>query len=197
MIAPSRLTGRGGIVSVVPAIGHATDAKPENMLAKLARSYTDKDEHGTFLDQTRELVTKLRTHAAHDIILIDARAGLNEGTAASILGLGGLVLLFGIDTPQTFRGYSYAFAQLRKFLDDNREQSWRGRLQMVLAEGSVIVRITCMQIGYTMRLHSTTSTPSISTSTTIPRLTLAGRFFTIVTFLSSILSSNQSFCRID
>lgn len=137
MIAPSRLTGRGGIVSVVPAIGVATDASPQNMLAKLARSYTDKIGHGTFLDQTRELLTKLSELGNHDVILVDARAGLNEGTAASILGLGGLVLLFGIDTPQTFRGYRYAFAHLRRFLEDNFEQDWRTRLQMVHAKSSL------------------------------------------------------------
>jgi hypothetical protein len=141
MIGASRLTDGRGLVSVVPAIGRATERSPQNMLAKLARAYIDKPVLGgsaSFLDQTRDLVARL-THANHyDAVLIDARAGLNESTAASLLGLGGTALLFGVDTPQTFHGYRTAFAHLNRFVIEGDENTWRERLQMVHAKAESI-----------------------------------------------------------
>ena len=61
MIGASRLTDGRGLVSVVPAIGRATERSPQNMLAKLARAYIDKPVLGgsaSFLDQTRDLVAR-------------------------------------------------------------------------------------------------------------------------------------------
>jgi hypothetical protein len=58
---------------------------------------------------------------------------LNESTAAALLGLGALVLLFGVDTPQTFKGYRYVFAHLNRFAA-NEKTDWRTRLQMVHAK---------------------------------------------------------------
>jgi len=141
MIAPSRLTDGSGLVSVVPATGLITETAPHNMLAKLARAYIDKPVLGTlvsFLDQTRELVKRLTQASHYDAVLIDARAGLNESTAASILGLGGTVLLFGVDTPQTFKGYRSAFAHLNRFIISGTANTWRERLQMVHAKAVAI-----------------------------------------------------------
>ncbi len=134
MLAPSRLTTSGGLISVVPATGTKTDEAPYNMLAKLARSYTEKPNQGSFLDQTRDLLRKLAEKSSYDAIFVDARAGLNESTAASILGLGGTVFLFGLDTAQSFRDYRYAFSHLNRFIIEGQDASWRDRLQMVHAK---------------------------------------------------------------
>lgn len=86
MIAPSQLNDGHGLISVVPATGSATDRVPQNMLAKLARAYVEKPVSGksaSFLDQTRDLVRCLTQAAHYDAVFIDARAGLNESTAAS------------------------------------------------------------------------------------------------------------------
>jgi hypothetical protein len=136
MLGPSRLTTSGGLISVVPATGKATDQAPHNMLAKLARSYTEKLNQGSFLDQTRELLKRLVEDNSYDAIFVDARAGLNESTAASILGLGGTVFLFGVDTAQNFRDYRYAFSHLNRFIGEERDNSWRDRLQMIHAKAS-------------------------------------------------------------
>jgi MinD-like ATPase involved in chromosome partitioning or flagellar assembly len=141
MMAPSRLTDGRGLVSVVPATGYATDRAPQNMLAKLARAYIDipaSGGSGSFLHQTRDLVQRLTRATHYDAVLVDARAGLNESSAASLLSLGGTVLLFGVDTPQTFRGYRSTFAHLNRFVISGAENTWRERLQMVHSKAVAI-----------------------------------------------------------
>ena len=55
--------------------------------------------------QFHEMIDRFENSGAYDVILVDARAGLHETTAAAILAIGGDVLLFGLDHPQTFLGY--------------------------------------------------------------------------------------------
>ncbi|SMF93458.1 CobQ/CobB/MinD/ParA nucleotide binding domain-containing protein [Methylomagnum ishizawai] len=139
MVAPSPF-GRGkGLIDVVPAIGRISDDYPGNVLAKLARAYLDlPQEVGQslgFLDRTQKLIDELASRRQYDAVLVDARAGLNESTAAAILGLGADVLLFGVDTPQTFAGYRYLLAHLKKFIKPDDDDWWL-RLRMVHAKAS-------------------------------------------------------------
>ena len=138
LVAPSRLA-EAGLVHVVPAVGTAGDSNPQNVLGKIARAYVEKvAEDGTvisFLDQTRNLVKRLCERNRYDVVFIDARAGLNEATAAAVLGLGAEILLFGVDTPQTFAGYRYFLAHLQRFRpEQSGESDWRYRLRMVQAK---------------------------------------------------------------
>lgn len=138
ILAPSSF-GRGhGLIDVAPAIGQRSDIYPANVLAKLARAYMEiPQEHGsahTFLMQTQKLITLLGSLKHYDVILIDARAGLNESTAAALLGLGADILLFGVDTPQTFAGYRYLLAHLARLTGDPVESAWLYRLRMVHAK---------------------------------------------------------------
>ncbi|NEX21988.1 AAA family ATPase [Thiorhodococcus mannitoliphagus] len=139
MVAPSDFGAGRGLIEVAPAIGATGRQYPANVLAKIARAYLDQpsDEDGTlsFLHQTRALVDDLAGLKHYDAILIDARAGLNETTAAAILGLGAQVLLFGENTPQTFAGYRYLLAHLARF-PRNEEDDWLYRLRMVHAKAS-------------------------------------------------------------
>lgn len=74
----------------------------------------------------------------YDAILVDARAGLHETTAASVLGLGAEVLLFGLDEPQTFQGYAALLAHLaRLILPDAEPPEWLERLTPVQAKAPV------------------------------------------------------------
>lgn len=126
-----------GLIHVVPAVGSVSDLHPENVLAKIARAYLELPQESgaalSFLDQAGELVKRLSTIAAYNVILIDARAGLNETTAAAMLGLGADVLLFGIDTPQTFASYRYLLSHLARF-PRKPEDDWLYRLHMVHAK---------------------------------------------------------------
>jgi MinD-like ATPase involved in chromosome partitioning or flagellar assembly len=113
LVAASKLV-EDGLIHVVPAVGSIGDASPQNILGKIARAYLERiGEDGrmiSFLDRTRDLVRRLCLRNRYDVVFVDSRAGLNEAAAAAILGLGAEVLLFGVDTPQTFAGYRYLLA---------------------------------------------------------------------------------------
>ncbi len=129
----------GGILHVVPAVGANSEANPANVLAKISRAYVERtDEKGndlSFLDRTRMLLTKLSEKSSYDAIFVDARAGLNEATAGVLLGLGAEILLFGINTPQTFSGYRFLLSHLGRFRPaESGDRDWRYRLHMVHAK---------------------------------------------------------------
>ena len=81
------------------------------------------------------MIERFERTGAYDVVLVDARAGLHETSAAAILGLGADVLLFGIDHPQTFLGYRLLMAHLARFRVDPNDD-WRDRLTFVNAKAS-------------------------------------------------------------
>lgn len=135
-VATSRFGGQGTL-DIVPAVGSSSKRFPENVIPKLGRAYVEdvtyQGASQSFLQQAQSLVDEILAYKQYDAILVDARAGLNESTAASLLGLGADVLLFGIDTPQTFDGYGYLLAYLRG-LSVAADDDWRLRLKMVHAK---------------------------------------------------------------
>lgn len=138
MVATSALA-ENGLIHVAPAVGSTSDASPGNVVGKISRAYVerlDADGHTvSFLDRTRSLVTSLCSRSRYDAVFIDARAGLNEATAAAVLGLGAEVLLFGVNTPQTFAGYRYFLGHLARFRPSaSGDEDWRYRLRMVQAK---------------------------------------------------------------
>ncbi|RZZ89629.1 ParA family protein [Pseudoxanthomonas winnipegensis] len=138
-VGTSSLTRGQGLVHVCPAAGRQTHDNPGSFLSKLFRAYGTQDISGvmmTFAERINRLIDGLCSVNRYDAILIDARAGLSESTAASILNLGGDVLLFGHETPQTFSGYRYAFAHLSRFVL-NGSSEWILRMKMVHAKASL------------------------------------------------------------
>lgn len=139
MIAASRFGMGRGLIDVVPAVGSIAESYPANVLSKISRGYledvNDSGEPVGFTKQTQQLIDSLSSMKQYDAILIDARAGLNESTAAAILGLGAQVLLFGEDTPQTFAGYRYLLAHLSRFPRDEADD-WLDRIKMIHAKAS-------------------------------------------------------------
>jgi len=140
LVAPSRLGAGSGLINVVPAVGAVAEKYPANVLAKLSRAYLGgSSEQGamSFLDQTRSLIDRLVARRRYDAVLVDARAGLSETTAAAILGLGADVLLFGIDTPQTFAAHRYLLAHLSRFPRNTEDDTdWLSRLKVVHAKAA-------------------------------------------------------------
>ncbi len=139
----SFLGANGARVTVVPAIGQKTVDNPSDALAKIARAYLENPRINgpplTLSLQFREMIDRFANSGAYDVILIDARAGLHETGAAAILAIGGDVLLFGIDHPQTFLGYRLLMAHLARF-PVNIEDDWRERLHFVHAKASDSVK---------------------------------------------------------
>lgn len=136
--APSWLGGGRGRIDVAPSFGATSMDSPSNVLAKLARAYLESanasEEGQTFLGRAQELVRRLTSVNRYDAVLIDARAGLHETTAAAILGLGADVLLFGVDQPQTIIGYKVLLSHLAQLPSPIGEDDWRYRLRMIQAK---------------------------------------------------------------
>lgn len=139
MVGASSFASGKGLIHVAPAVGRISDEHPSNVLAKIARAYLElpQDDGPSigFLQQTQELIRQLSSMNSYDVILIDARAGLNESTAAALLGLGADVMLFGVDTPQTFASYRYLLAHLARFVRNDNDD-WLYRFRMVHAKAS-------------------------------------------------------------
>lgn len=133
----SILGADGARVTVVPAIGRATADNPRNVLGKISRAYLeDINADGSVVplsEQLREMVARFEKTGAYDIVLVDIRAGLHETTAAAMLALGGEVLLFGLDQPQTFLGYRLLMSHLATFPHDPADD-WRERMRFVHAK---------------------------------------------------------------
>lgn len=142
MVAPSRVSEGRGLIDVVPAIGRTSEWFSGNVLAKIGRAYLDstqKEQSLSFLGKCQNLIEQLSARRQYDAVLIDARAGLHETTAASILGLGADVLLFGIDTSQTFTSYRYLFSHLENVcvaLDTEAASAFISRLRFVHAKAT-------------------------------------------------------------
>lgn len=129
----------GGSFTIVPATGFTSQLSPQNVLGKISRAYLEvlsaTGEPISFLDKTRELISQLCRNQSYDVIFVDARAGLNESTAATIQGLGADVLFFGVDTPQTWDGYTYFLAHLARHKTEAvSPEDWRYKLKVVHAK---------------------------------------------------------------
>ncbi|MDP1832245.1 MAG: hypothetical protein Q8K67_09315 [Geothrix sp.] len=136
LIGPSALADRRGRIDVIPAFGRRSIQNPGDVLAKIARAYTENVRPdgtvGTILDQVREVVDQLAVPSRYDAILVDSRAGLHETTASAILGLGAEVFLFGLDEAQTFQGYLALLAHLARFVKQGSPApEWLERITMV------------------------------------------------------------------
>lgn len=171
----SYLGAEGGRVTVVPAIGKSTIDNPANALGKIARAYLEDPKpdgtNSSLSEQFREMVQTFEATGAYDVILVDARAGLHETTAAAILALGGDTLLFGMDQPQTFIGYKLLMAHLAQF-PVNGDDDWRERLYFVHAKASdsIVKRVAADERF--MELYNVFAPRQTETTTPNQRLTV-------------------------
>ncbi|HET6553495.1 MAG TPA: hypothetical protein VFG49_08160 [Dyella sp.] len=112
LVGPSWLGAGRGRVDVIPAVGRRSLDAPGNVLAKIARAYVSAGSGRTFTDQINDLLEEVAPESKYDVVLIDARAGLHETTAAALLGIGAEVFLFGSDQSQTYAGFTLLFSHL-------------------------------------------------------------------------------------
>jgi len=99
-----------GSVRVVPAFG----MDEEDYLAKLSRAFVDvpREPSGVsgFGKRARQMLEALEAAYQPDVVLIDSRAGLHDLAAISVVGLADTVLMFAVDTDQTWQGYRLLFS---------------------------------------------------------------------------------------
>ncbi len=142
MLGQSAFTDARAVVDVVPAHGR----KPGDYFGKLARVFAPGSAGAEFAGmgfaaKAELLVKSLTDRRSYDAVLIDARAGLHESSAGLLLGLGAGVLIFGIDTIQTFSDLELLFQALRQaFSPENRGEDLRGDFRMVHAKAPRDVR---------------------------------------------------------
>ncbi|MGQ6049909.1 KGGVGR-motif variant AAA ATPase [Serratia sp. IR-2025] len=138
MIASSPVSANSRAdIKVVTAMGKSE----EFYLDKLSRVYSEKNQIN-FSKKINLLIEKLIKKENPDIVLIDSRSGLHDMAATSIVGLSTHSLLFGIDTKQSWQGYSALFQHWQQ--RPTIAKDIRQRLQMVQAlmpETSQIMRI--------------------------------------------------------
>ncbi len=124
-----------GAIDVLPAIGRETEIRPELFVEKLSRALTEDFVAGEKLSlarQVREMVDAFDRSSAYDAILIDARAGFSEISAATLMGMSGQLVLFGIDQSQTFSGYRYLLSHLISQTDFSASvDGWRENITFV------------------------------------------------------------------
>lgn len=124
-----------GAIDVLPAVGYETVIRPELFVEKLSRAMTEdfiSGEKISLAKQVSEMVDVFDRNGAYDAILIDARAGFSEITAATLMGLKGRLVLFGIDQSQTFSGYRYLLSHLIGQTDFTSEfTGWRENITFV------------------------------------------------------------------
>ena len=141
-VGQSQLTRGRGAVDVVPALGRSACKAPWTVVPKLGRGFIDHPSLGqAHLERIRRLIALACNEGTrrYDVVLVDARAGLAESSAAALLGLGATVLCFGVDGPATQDGYRLLFSYLAG-LDDapgqhhTTDRDWRDRFRMVHAK---------------------------------------------------------------
>lgn len=135
LVGTSPLGRRVGRIDVIPAFGQRCLTTPGTVLGKLSRSLVETFEDGamvTFGARVAELITRACEARAYDAVLIDARAGLSEISAAPLLVLGADILLFMADSNQSFATYSALLTYVQRFAPAHREaDDWRFRLKTV------------------------------------------------------------------
>jgi hypothetical protein len=133
MLGSSQFSGGRGSITVVPALGTLANDNPANVLGKLARAYLPSENDPSlngFAAKIENLIGRLTARGDHDVVLVDARAGLHESTAAAAVALQGNTLVFGMDQPQTFAGYRALLAQQALTLGSD----WATRIHVVEAK---------------------------------------------------------------
>jgi len=136
MLGQSAFTSPSAVVDVVPAHGR----HPGDYFGKLARVFAPGSAGEGFAGKgfaakAEILIQTLAQRRSYDAILIDARAGLHESSAGMLLGLGARILLFGIDTTQTFNDLALLFQAFQQaFAPENNGVDLRAFFRMVHAK---------------------------------------------------------------
>lgn len=145
-MAESPLTAGRGAVDVLPSLGRRAHDAAWNVSPKLGRAFVHPEQSGPFLKRIRRLIESACQHGLrrYDAVLVDARAGLAESSAAALIGLGAEVLCFGVDAPHTHDGYRYLFSHLAGIAlpegeigsktNASAQSDWRHRFRMVHAK---------------------------------------------------------------
>jgi CO dehydrogenase nickel-insertion accessory protein CooC1 len=138
VVGTSAVARNFGRIDVVPAFGRRCLENPTGILSKLSRVVVEGGTPGrssSFGTRVSEFIDRLGKTRHYDCILIDARAGLSEISAAPLLSLGADLLFFMSDSSQSFATYAALLAHLQRFApihsDSVGDDDWRLRIKAV------------------------------------------------------------------
>lgn len=137
----SEMIGRSPFADNLPGgifVAPAHGKNPGDYIAKIGRASlpteraADQGENPEerWEDRLRRLVALLEGATNADVTLIDSRAGLHDTASVVVTDLGAQVLLFGINTEQTWTAYEILFDHWRR---TGAVMAIRERLQMIAA----------------------------------------------------------------
>lgn len=115
-----------GDIRVVPAYGRKTGG----YLPKLARCYSEFSGNASisWAERLQNLVERQEEMLNPDVVILDSRAGLHDIAAVLATRMDADTLLFAIDSPQTWTGYSLLFTHWH---NHPQVKSFRERLQII------------------------------------------------------------------
>lgn len=118
--------GLAGEIQVVPAYG----GKTGDYLPKLSRCYAEFSGNSSlsWAERLQKLVEHMEAKVDPDVVILDSRAGLHDIAAVLATRMDADTLLFAIDTPQTWAGYSLLF---KHWHNHPQVRSFRERLQII------------------------------------------------------------------
>jgi len=119
-------SGLPGDIHVVPSFG----SKTGDYLPKLARCYSEVDEEGSlsWAERVQKMVERMEISQKPDLVILDSRAGLHDIAAVLVTRMDAENLLFAVDSPQTWKAYSFLFQHWKNHPHVN---DFRRRLQFV------------------------------------------------------------------
>lgn len=120
LVAKVRIPGIAGQGQITLAPAQGRSSHTHSYAAKLARAYVTAPPAGGAAARIERVVADLEDLVNADLTILDSRAGLDTIAAIAVTRMNALSLLFGVDTPQTWSGYSTLF------------QSWQGAASDVL-----------------------------------------------------------------
>lgn len=118
--------GLSGEIKVVPAYG----SKTGDYLPKLARCYSEFSGTNaiSWAERLQKMVEYFEEIEKPDVVILDSRAGLHDIAAVLVTRMDADTLLFAIDTPQTWNGYSLLF---KHWHNHPQVKYFRERLQII------------------------------------------------------------------
>lgn len=118
--------GLSGEIKVVPAYG----SKTGDYLPKLARCYSEFSGTNSisWAERLQKMVEQFEEMENPDVVILDSRAGLHDIAAVLATRMDADTLLFTVDTPQTWTGYSLLF---KHWHNHPQVKSFRERLQII------------------------------------------------------------------
>lgn len=118
--------GLVGDIKVVSAYGNKTG----EYIPKLARCYAEfgRDRSASWADRLQKMVEYFEATENPDVVVFDSRAGLHDIAAVLATRMDADTLLFAVNTPQTWTGYSLLF---KHWQNHPKKEIFRERLQII------------------------------------------------------------------